>query len=164
MNQLFRLFVLTTLITSLNVANGHTNATDSLAVQQEIQSIRVKLVASRLAVERLSGKIRVIGLAQETAHKDIELALERLEESERLLNTTIELFKEQLDIQHQTIEEVKGMASGNKDPAVKYQLIGIVALAMFVVAMSIWYTRRVVKRQSANWNSFQEHLFKSRKI
>jgi len=161
MNQFARLFLLFTFIASLNTVSADVCSSDSLAVHQEMQSIRVKLVASRLALERLSGKIQAVRVLQDSVGKDIELALERLGQSERALNTSLESFRENLDDQNQVIDEVKEMMSQKMERILRYQLLAMAAGLMLVIVISLLYVRRALKRQAAHWNSFQEQVFKS---
>ena len=161
MNQFARLFLLFTFIASLNTVSADVRSSDSLAVHQEMQSIRVKLVASRLALERLSGKIQAVRVLQDSVGKDIELALERLGQSERALNTSLESFRENLDDQNQAIDEVKEMMSQKMERILRYQLLAMAAGLMLVIVISLLYVRRALKRQAAHWNSFQEQVFKS---
>ena len=161
MNQFARLFLLFTFIASLNTVSADVCSSDSLAVHQGMQSIRVKLVASRLALERLSGKIQAVRVLQDSVGKDIELALERLGQSERALNTSLESFRENLDDQNQAIDEVKEMMSQKMERILRYQLLAMAAGLMLVIVISLLYVRRALKRQAAHWNSFQEQVFKS---
>jgi peptidoglycan hydrolase CwlO-like protein len=88
--------------------------------------------------------------------------LERLAQSERAINATLETFQQKFEEQNQTIADVQQVLESKMQQMLTYIGLGIVAalVVMFVVARSS--AAGAVKKHQANWNSFQEHLLKTK--
>jgi uncharacterized membrane protein YukC len=88
--------------------------------------------------------------------------LERLAQSERAINATLETFQQKFEEQNQTLADVQEVLEGKMQQMLTYIGLGIVAalVLMFVVARSS--AAGAVKKHQANWNSFQEHLLKTK--
>ena len=88
--------------------------------------------------------------------------LERLAQSERAINATLETFQQKFEEQNQTIADVQEVLESKMQQMLTYIGLGIVAalVLMFVVARSS--AAGAIKKHQANWNSFQEHLLKTK--
>lgn len=88
--------------------------------------------------------------------------LERLAQSESAMNATLETFQQQFEDQNKTIAEVQEVLDTKMNQMLMYIGLGILIalVAMVVVARSA--AANAVKSHQANWNSFQEHIFKSK--
>ena len=92
----------------------------------------------------------------------VQTTLERLAQSESAMNATLESFKEKFEDQNKTIEEVQGLLESRMDQLMMYLAAGIALVVVLIIIAVRMATADAVRKQQANWNSFQEHLFKSK--
>ena len=92
----------------------------------------------------------------------VQTTLERLAQSESAMNATLESFKEKFEDQNKTIEEVQGLLESRMDQLMMYLVAGIALVVVLIIIAVRMATADAVRKQQANWNSFQEHLFKSK--
>jgi len=92
----------------------------------------------------------------------LETALGRLAQSESAMNATLESFKEKFDDQNRTIEEVQGLLEKRMNQLMIYVVFGIALVVVIIIFSVRRAMAAAVRKQQANWNSFQEHLFKSK--
>ena len=99
--------------------------------------------------------------SDETA-ASVQETLERLAQSERAINATLETFAQKFDDQNKTIADVQEVLDSKMNQMLLYIGVGIVAalVLMFIVAKSA--AASAVKKHESNWNAFQEHLLKSK--
>ena len=92
----------------------------------------------------------------------VQETLERLAQSERAINATLETFAQKFDDQNKTIADVQEVLDSKMNQMLTYIGVGIAAalVLMFVVARSA--AASAVKKHEVNWNAFQEHLLKSK--
>jgi uncharacterized membrane protein YukC len=91
-----------------------------------------------------------------------EETLERLAQSESAINATLETFQQKFDDQNKTIEEVQALLDSKMNEMLMYIGIGIVAALVLMIFVARSATAMALKSHQANWNAFQEHLFKSK--
>ena len=92
----------------------------------------------------------------------VQTTLELLAQSESAMNATLESFKEKFEDQNKTIEEVQGLLESRMDQLMMYLVAGIALVVVLIIIAVRMATADAVRKQQANWNSFQEHLFKSK--
>ncbi len=110
----------------------------------------------------LEAEIAELKAANQAQAEEIEAAMERLSQSERAMNTTLNNYQEQFAEQNQTIEGVKSLLTDRFDQLRTYLIVGVVALLLLVFVLVRAATAVAVKNHNATFNAFQESLFKSK--
>lgn len=138
---------------------------DSALVQQIEKDVlnqlrRLNYVESEF--KKFQSDLEAIQSSSEELSAQVQETLERLSQSERAINATLENFQQKFEEQNQTIADVQEVLESKMQQMLTYIGLGIVAalVLMFVVARSS--AAGAVKKHQANWNAFQEHLFKSK--
>lgn len=152
--------------------------TGSVAVKAQTNTVSDSAVVAKLVADQYNQLKRIVYL--ERAHNDmksdlavlkasneqmsaqVQETLERLAQSESAINATLETFQQKFDEQNATIADVQEVLETKMQQMLTYIGAGIVAalILMFIVARSA--ASNAVKSHQANWNAFQEHLFKSK--
>lgn len=138
---------------------------DSALVQQIEKDVsnqlrRLNYVESEFRVFR--SDLENIKSNNEELSTQVKETLERLAQSERAINATLETFAQKFDDQNATIDEVKGVLEGRMQQMVTYLLGGIALVVVLVIVAIRKATTDAVNKHEMNWNAFQEHLFKSK--
>ena len=138
---------------------------DSALVQQIEKDVsnqlrRLNYVESEFRVFR--SDLENIKSNNEELSTQVKETLERLAQSERAINATLETFAQKFDDQNKTIADVREVLDSKMNQMLLYMGVGIVAalVLMFIVAKSA--AASAVKKHETNWNAFQEHLLKSK--
>ena len=138
---------------------------DSALVQQIEKDVsnqlrRLNYVESEFRVFR--SDLENIKSNNEELSTQVKETLERLAQSERAINATLETFAQKFDDQNKTIADVQEVLDSKMNQMLLYIGVGIVAalVLMFIVAKSA--AASAVKKHETNWNAFQEHLLKSK--
>jgi len=138
---------------------------DSALVQQIEKDVsnqlrRLNYVESEFRVFR--SDLENIKSNNEELSTQVKETLERLAQSERAINATLETFAQKFDDQNKTIADVQEVLDSKMNQMLLYIGVGIVAalVLMFIVAKSA--ASSAVKKHESNWNAFQEHLLKSK--
>ena len=138
---------------------------DSALVQQIEKDVsnqlrRLNYVESEFRVFR--SDLENIKSNNEELSTQVKETLERLAQSERAINATLETFAQKFDDQNKTIADVQEVLDSKMNQMLLYIGVGIVAalVLMFIVAKSA--AASAVKKHESNWNAFQEHLLKSK--
>lgn len=138
---------------------------DSARIQQIIDNQHVqlkRLVYLESEYKVFSNELTNLSNSSDEMSGVVSETLERLAQSERAINATLETFQQKFEEQNQTIADVQEVLESKMQQMLTYIGLGIVAalVLMFVVARSS--AAGAVKKHQANWNAFQEHLFKSK--
>ena len=138
---------------------------DSALVQQIEKDVsnqlrRLNYVESEFRVFR--SDLENIKSNNEELSTQVKETLERLAQSERAINATLETFAQKFDDQNATIDEVKGVLEGRMQQMVTYLLGGIALVVVLVIVAIRKATTDAVNKHEMNWNAFQEHLLKSK--
>ena len=114
------------------------------------------------AHQQIQKDIAALESSGEDLSAQVQETLARLAQSESAINATLETFQQKFEEQNQTIADVQEVLESKMQQMLTYIGLGIVAalVLMFVVARSS--AAGAVKKHQANWNAFQEHLFKSK--
>jgi len=138
---------------------------DSALVQQIEKDVsnqlrRLNYVESEFRVFR--SDLENIKSNNEELSTQVKETLERLAQSERAINATLETFAQKFEDQNKTIADVQEVLDSKMNQMLLYIGVGIVAalVLMFIVAKSA--AASAVKKHETNWNAFQEHLVKSK--
>lgn len=138
---------------------------DSALVQQIEKDVsnqlrRLNYVESEFRVFR--SDLENIKSNNEELSTQVKETLERLAQSERAINATLETFAQKFEDQNKTIADVQEVLDSKMNQMLLYIGVGIVAalVLMFIVAKSA--AASAVKKHETNWNAFQEHLLKSK--
>ena len=138
---------------------------DSALVQQIEKDVsnqlrRLNYVESEFRVFR--SDLENIKSNNEELSTQVKETLERLAQSERAINATLETFAQKFDDQNKTIADVQEVLDSKMNQMLLYIGVGIVAalVLMFIVAKSA--AASAVKKYETNWNAFQEYLLKSK--
>ena len=138
---------------------------DSALVQQIEKDVsnqlrRLNYVESEFRVFR--SDLENIKSNNEELSTQVKETLERLAQSERAINATLETFAQKFEDQNKTIADVQEVLDSKMNQMLLYMGVGIVAalVLMFIVAKSA--AASAVKKHESNWNAFQEHLLKSK--
>ena len=121
-----------------------------------------RLVWLEAAHQQIQKDIAALESSGEDLSAQVQETLARLAQSESAINATLETFQQKFEEQNQTIADVQEVLESKMQQMLTYIGLGIVAalVLMFVVARSS--AAGAVKKHQANWNAFQEHLFKSK--
>lgn len=138
---------------------------DSARIEQIIDNQHVqlkRLVYLESEYKVFSNELTNLSNSSDEMSGVVSETLERLAQSERAINATLETFQQKFEEQNQTIADVQEVLEGKMQQMLTYIGLGIVAalVLMFVVARSS--AAGAVKKHQANWNSFQEHLLKTK--
>lgn len=138
---------------------------DSARIQQIIDNQHVqlkRLVYLESEYKVFSNELTNLSNSSDEMSGVVSETLERLAQSERAINATLETFQQKFEEQNRTIADVQEVLESKMQQMLTYIGLGIVAalVLMFVVARSS--AAGAVKKHQANWNAFQEHLFKSK--
>ncbi|MGB1089956.1 MAG: hypothetical protein ACPGYN_04330 [Schleiferiaceae bacterium] len=121
-----------------------------------------RLVYLESAHGSMKADLEALNASNEKMDAQLQETLERLAQSESAINATLETFQQKFDEQNKTIADVQEVLKTKMQQMLTYIGAGIVAalILMFIVARSA--ASNAVKSHEANWNAFQEHLFKSK--
>jgi peptidoglycan hydrolase CwlO-like protein len=130
-------------------------------ISQQYNQLK-RLVFLESTHKNMSADLDKLSSSSDELSSQVKETLERLAQSESAINATLETFQQKFDDQNKTIEEVQALLDSKMDQMLMYIGIGIAGalVLMFVVARSA--TATALKSHQANWNAFQEHLFKSK--
>ena len=92
----------------------------------------------------------------------VQETLERLAQSERAINATLEAFAQKFDDQNKTIADVQEVLDSKMNQMLTYIGVGIAAALVLMIVVARSTASSALKKHEANWNAFQEHLFKSK--
>jgi len=121
-----------------------------------------RLVYLEAAHNAMSSDIQALTAQSDETSASVKETLERLAQSERAINATLETFAQKFEEQNATIDEVKGVLESRMEQMMMYLLGGIALVVVLVIIAIRRAAADAVKKHEANWNSFQEHLLKSK--
>lgn len=133
---------------------------EQLISQQYNQLKRLVFLESKHKI--MSADLDELSSSSDELSSQVKEALERLAQSESAINATLETFQQKFDDQNKTIEEVQALLDSKMDQMLLYIGTGILAALVLMVIVSRSVTARALKNNQANWNAFQEHLFKTK--
>ena len=109
-------------------------------------------------------KLEVAALASQSDETKASVAetLERLAQSERAINATLEAFEQKFDDQNKTIADVQEVLDSKMNQVLTYIGVGIAAALVLMIVVARSTAASAVKKHEVNWNAFQEHLLKSK--
>ena len=121
-----------------------------------------RLVYLEAAHNAMKADMESLAAQSDETAASVQETLERLAQSERAINATLETFAQKFDDQNKTIADVQEVLDSKMNQMLLYIGVGIVAalVLMFIVAKSA--AASAVKKHESNWNAFQEHLLKSK--
>ena len=121
-----------------------------------------RLVYLEAAHNAMKADMESLAAQSDETAASVQETLERLAQSERAINATLETFAQKFDDQNKTIADVQEVLDSKMNQMLLYIGVGIVAalVLMFIVAKSA--AASAVKKHETNWNAFQEHLLKSK--
>lgn len=131
-----------------------------LKSKQKLQ--QQKLISLGEALNGLRGDISELEMQTQTNAAELEQSLERLAQSERAINASLEQFSERFEEQNATIADVQDVLERRLEDMLLYILGASVLIILLVVVAMRWATNNALKRHESNWNTFQEHIFKNR--
>ena len=121
-----------------------------------------RLVYLEAAHNAMKADMESLAAQSDETAASVKETLERLAQSERAINATLETFAQKFEDQNVTIDEVKGVLEGRMQQMMMYLLGGIALVVVLVIVAIRKATTDAVKKHEANWNSFQEHVLKSK--
>lgn len=121
-----------------------------------------RLVYLEAAHNAMKADMESLAAQSDETAASVQETLERLAQSERAINATLETFAQKFEDQNKTIADVQEVLDSKMNQMLLYMGVGIVAalVLMFIVAKSA--ASSAVKKHESNWNAFQEHLLKSK--
>jgi len=121
-----------------------------------------RLVYLEAAHNAMKADMESLAAQSDETAASVQETLERLAQSERAINATLETFAQKFEDQNKTIADVQEVLDSKMNQMLLYIGVGIVAalVLMFIVAKSA--AASAVKKHESNWNAFQEHLLKSK--
>ena len=121
-----------------------------------------RLVYLEAAHNAIKADMESLAAQSDETAASVQETLERLAQSERAINATLETFAQKFEDQNKTIADVQEVLDSKMNQMLLYMGVGIVAalVLMFIVAKSA--AASAVKKHESNWNAFQEHLLKSK--
>ena len=138
---------------------------DSALVQQIEKDVlnqlrRLNYVESEF--KNFQSELQEIHASSDELSAKVEETLERLAQSERAINATLETFQAKFEEQNKTIEDVQNVLDSKMDQMLMYVGGGIILALVLMVIVARGAAASAMKKQQASWNAFQEHLFKSK--
>jgi len=138
---------------------------DSALVQQIEKDVlsqlrRLNYVESEF--KTFQSDLQEIQSSNEDLSAQVQETLERLAQSERAINATLEAFQQKFEDQNKTIEEVQNVLDSKMDQMLMYVGAGILVALVLMVVVARSAAASAIKKQQANWNAFQEHVFKTK--
>jgi peptidoglycan hydrolase CwlO-like protein len=138
---------------------------DSLKIEQltvnQYNQLK-RLVYIEAEYKSLSDDLAALSSTSEEMSTTVSETVERLAQSERAINATLESFQQKFEEQNATIEEVQGLLESRMDQLMMYLLGGIALVVVLVLIAVRKAAGDAARKQEASWNSFQEHLLKSK--
>ena len=166
MKRLLLALVLLLAVTgSVSVKAQSKEASDSAVIAQlktdQYNQLK-RLVYLEAAHKAMMADMESLAAQSDETAASVQETLERLAQSERAINATLETFAQKFDDQNKTIADVQEVLDSKMNQMLLYIGVGIVAalVLMFIVAKSA--AASAVKKYETNWNAFQEHLLKSK--
>lgn len=155
----------TLIVNTLSAQTAQILVSDSVSIvqikaKQKLQQQKLITLSDELAKMR-SSISELESLTSENADQ-VAGSLERLAQSERAINATLQGFADRFEAQNATIEEVREVLDRRLDDMMLYTLGASVLILLLVLLAVRQATAVALKRQAANWNAFQEHIFKNR--
>ena len=150
---------------SVSVKAQSKEASDSAVIAQlktdQYNQLK-RLVYLEAAHNAIKADMESLSAQSDETAASVQETLERLAQSERAINATLETFAQKFDDQNKTIADVQEVLDSKMNQMLLYIGVGIVAalVLMFIVAKSA--AASAVKKHETNWNAFQEHLLKSK--
>tara|TARA_B110000285_G_scaffold59584_1_gene68405 strand:+ start:16 stop:519 length:504 start_codon:yes stop_codon:yes gene_type:complete len=132
----------------------------ALKEEQRIQKSRLYFVEGKFLT--MQSELMALTSSQESTAEQVASTLERLAQSERAINTTLDSFQLKFEQQNKTIDEVQGMLNSKMDQMMTFLVGGILVALILVVMLTRLSTAKALRNHSADWNSFQEHILKSK--
>ena len=150
---------------SVSVQAQSKEASDSAVIAQlkadQYNQLK-RLVYLEAAHNAMKSDLESLTAQSSATAASVQETLERLAQSERAINATLETFAQKFDDQNKTIEEVQGLLESRMNQLMMYLVAGIALVVVLIIVSVRMATADAVRKQQANWNSFQEHLFKSK--
>ena len=150
---------------SVSVKAQSKEASDSAVIAQlkadQYNQLK-RLVYLEAAHNAMKADMESLAAQSDETAASVQETLERLAQSERAINATLETFAQKFEDQNKTIADVQEVLDSKMNQMLLYMGVGIVAalVLMFIVAKSA--AASAVKKHESNWNAFQEHLLKSK--
>ena len=150
---------------SVSVKAQSKEASDSAVIAQlktdQYNQLK-RLVYLEAAHNAMKADMESLAAQSDETAASVQETLERLAQSERAINATLETFAQKFEDQNKTIADVQEVLDSKMNQMLLYIGVGIVAalVLMFIVAKSA--AASAVKKYETNWNAFQEHLLKSK--
>ena len=150
---------------SVSVKAQSKEASDSAVIAQlktdQYNQLK-RLVYLEAAHNAMKADMESLAAQSDETAASVQETLERLAQSERAINATLETFAQKFEDQNKTIADVQEVLDSKMNQMLLYIGVGIVAalVLMFIVAKSA--AASAVKKHESNWNAFQEHLLKSK--
>ena len=163
--HLLALVLLLAVTGSVSVKAQSKEASDSAVIAQlktdQYNQLK-RLVYLEAAHNAMKADMESLAAQSDETAASVKETLERLAQSERAINATLETFAQKFDDQNKTIADVQEVLDSKMNQMLLYIGVGIVAalVLMFIVAKSA--ASSAVKKHESNWNAFQEHLLKSK--
>ena len=163
--HLLALVLLLAVTGSVSVKAQSKEASDSAVIAQlktdQYNQLK-RLVYLEAAHNAMKADMESLAAQSDETAASVQETLERLAQSERAINATLETFAQKFDDQNKTIADVQEVLDSKMNQMLLYIGVGIVAalVLMFIVAKSA--AASAVKKYETNWNAFQEHLLKSK--
>ena len=163
--HLLALVLLLAVTGSVSVKAQSKEASDSAVIAQlktdQYNQLK-RLVYLEAAHNAMKADMESLAAQSDETAASVQETLERLAQSERAINATLETFAQKFDDQNKTIADVQEVLDSKMNQMLLYIGVGIVAalVLMFIVAKSA--AASAVKKHESNWNAFQEHLLKSK--
>lgn len=150
---------------SVSVKAQSKEASDSAVIAQlktdQYNQLK-RLVYLEAAHNAMKADMESLAAQSDETAASVQETLERLAQSERAINATLETFAQKFEDQNKTIADVQEVLDSKMNQMLLYIGVGIAAalVLMFIVAKSA--AASAVKKHESNWNAFQEHLLKSK--
>ena len=132
----------------------------NLQEEQRIQKSRLYFVEGMFL--EMQSDLKSLTSNQELTTTQVASTLDRLAQSERVLNTTLESFQLKFEQQNKTIDEVQELLSSKMEQMMAFVVGGILLGLILVVILTRRSTESALKKHGADWNLFQEHILKSK--
>lgn len=157
-----RLLIVTLFLTAFSSAFGQTkNAEDALqkieSLKTQNRTLTARITESESEIFALKASISKL---QESTQSDIRKAQELQAQNERAMNIALDQFSVKFEEQNKLVAGVREELSKKFADQMVFAGLAFVALLITFVILSKSATKKALKQNTANWNSFQEHMLK----
>jgi predicted RNase H-like nuclease (RuvC/YqgF family) len=157
-----RIFALIVLLTVPFVSNGQSDKSGDL--QAAVRQLEAKNNVLNKRINELEDANFRLKSEVETTKADVQAEIRRSQElqaqNERAMNLALDGFTKKFEEQNKVVQGVQDELGRKIDQQLIMMIVGILLVVVIFLVLNNAATKKALKQNVANWNSFQEHLLK----